>query len=186
MHPDHDAAATQSGLFWRGAGAGAILDHDHPLAGAVSGGLGAVMAEVVAEEMIDRARLQKEVLDDMRQAGETYTPEAYRQAYRQKLRPYIDASRLIVGSIAAALDQDPTVAIYAATTALENNLANSIPMPRFGSIPGIDIGRWMGEAYTCVQLTNLYNEAGVEGVFFKLVDDGVIGIHTSSKGETYS
>ena len=170
--------------FGVGASTGAILDRDHPLAGAVSGGLGAVMAEVVAEEMIDRARLQKEVLDDMRQAGETYTPEAYRQAYRQKLRPYIDASRLIVGSVTAALGQDPTVAIYAATTALENNLANSIPMPNIGSLV-MAIARGAREIYTTSQLNNLYKEVGVEGVFLKLVEDKIIGVHTSSKGETY-
>jgi hypothetical protein len=114
--------------FGIGAAMGAVLDHEHPLTGAVTGGMGAMMAEVVAETLVDRPQIEREVLQEMKQSGEPFSMPAYKAAYREKLQPYINTARLVVGSTIAAMGHNPTVAIAAATNALENNFAGTIPM----------------------------------------------------------
>lgn len=107
--------------FALGAGMGAVLDRDDPLAGAITSGAGAVIGEMVAESLVDREQIKREVSQEMEEKG-----VSFQEACRRKLQPYIDISRLVAGAVIAATGRDPSLAIYAATNALENNCIPSL------------------------------------------------------------
>jgi hypothetical protein len=107
--------------FGLGAAIGAAKDRDNPLTSALIAGTAAMMAEVVGETLVDREQLQIEVLKKMDREGRPITFESFNSAYQQQLRPYIDVTRLVVASAIAGMGHDPSVAITAATNALENN-----------------------------------------------------------------
>jgi hypothetical protein len=94
-----------------------------------------VIAEVVAESLVDRTQLQRDVLKEMKEAGIPESTPGYKEtAYQQKLRPYMDTARLVAASVIAASEHHPAAAIATATNALENNFAGD-PWPEIGSLP---------------------------------------------------
>jgi hypothetical protein len=111
--------------FALGAGMGAILDHDNPLAGGITGGAGAVIGEMVAESLVDREQVMREAKHEAQQEGRS---EEVDDIYRAKLRPYVDIGRLVAGSVIAATGHNPSIAIETATNALENNFAKTVPL----------------------------------------------------------
>lgn len=94
----------------------------------LTSGAGAVIGECVAEALIDRELLMKEALQESQIKGKSFDEKAFKSTYEEKLKPYISASRLIAGSVIAATGRDPSMAIAAATNALENNFAGT-PYP---------------------------------------------------------
>ena len=109
-----------------GMGVGMVMNPNNPIIGAITGGIGGFMAEVVAETLVDRSILEKETMEEL---GQSFTPELYQKTYREKLVPYSNIATLVVGSSICALEQDPTTALFTATNALENNFMGSIPLP---------------------------------------------------------
>ncbi|MGV8948687.1 MAG: DUF637 domain-containing protein [Candidatus Paracaedibacter sp.] len=133
--------------FGVGALAGSILDKDHPLAGAIKGGIGAMMAEVIAESLVDRQQVQNEVIQDLGlEQGRPLSQEHkdfYEAIYREKLYPAMNTAKLVVASVLASFGHDPSIAIVAAANALENNFAGPGSIPEFGGVPKeIREGSW--------------------------------------------
>lgn len=110
-----------------GALAGAILDKEHPLAGAIKGGIGAMMAEVITESLVDRQQIQNEVIQELElEQGRPLSQEdkaLFEAAYREKLQPAMNTAKLVVASVMASFGHDPSIAIATAANALENNFA---------------------------------------------------------------
>ena len=121
--------------FALGFGVGAALDSENVLTSGLTSGAGAVIAETVAETLVDRQQIQREVLQEMKRDGHVYDDDIYRAAYRAKLQPYAYIGRLVAGSVIAAMGHNPTLAIAAATNALENNFMGPVPSPELKAIP---------------------------------------------------
>jgi hypothetical protein len=86
-------------------------------------GAGAVIGEFVAETLADLEQLMEEARLETYKATDEFDEGYFNAAYRSKLQPYVDICRLVVGAAIAATSRDPTLAISAATNALENNFA---------------------------------------------------------------
>lgn len=110
-----------------GALAGAILDKEHPLAGAIKGGIGAMIGEVIAESLVDRQQIQNQVIQELElEQGRPLSQEdkvLFEAAYREKLHPAMNTAKLVVASVMASFGHDPSIAIATAANALENNFA---------------------------------------------------------------
>ena len=95
--------------------AGDILDNDHPLSGAIKGGIGAMMAEVIAESLVDRQQIQNQVTQELGlEESRAFSPEekaAYEATYREKLHPAMNTANLVVASVKASFGHDPSIAI---------------------------------------------------------------------------
>jgi hypothetical protein len=115
------------------------LGHDNILEEAIISGAGAVIGECAAEALADRDQLMREAMRESQTPGQPFDEKAFNEAYREKLQPYIDAGRLIAGSVIAATGRDPTLAIASATNALENNFAGLPEYPE-------ELEEVMGEA----------------------------------------
>lgn len=106
-----------------GTALGAAAGHKDVLVDALTSGAGAVIGECVAEALADRQKLLKEARRETYEAKGEFDEEYFKSVYRSKLQPYINIGRLVAGAVIAATGRDPTLAIAAATNALQNNFA---------------------------------------------------------------
>jgi hypothetical protein len=122
-----------------GAATGALLGHDNILEDALTSGAGAVIGEYVAESLVDREQLMNEARIETVETNGKFDEEYFNATYKAKLQPYVDIGRLVAGSVISATGRDPSLAISAATNALENNFMGHIRIPR-------EIAEGMGDA----------------------------------------
>ena len=105
-----------------GALAGYAMEGDAK--GAVAGAMGAIVAEIAAEQMIDRKALELQVEKKALKEGWIDDHDAIESAIQNKLQSTMDKARLITGTIALISGQKVDIALQTALNALENNFKN--------------------------------------------------------------
>jgi adhesin HecA-like repeat protein len=104
-----------------GGATGALLSDD-PLQGAMSGALGAVVAETFVELTTKSAEdLSLEILEEEWSKGRNPSKEDLKQRMQEQLQYKSDLGRLSATVAAIATDQDVTIASKTAANAVENN-----------------------------------------------------------------
>jgi hypothetical protein len=117
----------QKGLhFVGGAAAGIALNPDDPLRGAMSGGMGAALAEIFAEIMVDAEKIKAQVQEEAIQKGLALTPQDSKAKFEQKLHYQTEMARLAAGTVVLLAGQDVPTALFTGAIAVENNFTRSI------------------------------------------------------------
>jgi hypothetical protein len=86
--------------------------------------MGAVVAEVVAEMMIDRKEVKLGVEKQALKEGWSQDKERINEEFRDRLQPTLDKTKLVAGMLALAAGQKVDIALQAAANALEYNFLN--------------------------------------------------------------
>jgi hypothetical protein len=129
-----------------GAGTGALLSHDDPARGALSGAVGAVAAEVIAEALTPTIVEEVQKIDETMEERLAWeeglvSPEKYRdiradveQEIRTDLTTNVQAkARLLTALSTALMGLNPEIADHTAERAVENNWVHLALMTGFSA-----------------------------------------------------
>ena len=109
-----------------GGATGAALG-EKPLEGAAAGAFGAVTAEMIGELVLMNAQniageVADKVVEDLNEKNMPVTNDAIKKAVSDEVARKTDIIKLLTSGAALLLGQDVNIAVFTATTALDNNL----------------------------------------------------------------
>ena len=85
---------------------------------------GAVVSEIVAEQMVDRQAIETEVEKKALKKGWRLDDPRVDEEIRKRLQSTIDKTKVVVGTLALLSGQKVDIALQTGTNALENNFFN--------------------------------------------------------------
>ena len=161
--------------FGVGAGSGALFNSKNPLRGALSGGMGAVLSEVLAEQFVDPKVIKHEIRQEAQQNGKVLSSEESDKRFEEVLKYRTNLVRFTTASLVAIAGFDSTISILTTNNALDNNFIPSTMKATH------DPEKWVvdeedEEFIDYLTVSGLSDDAlrGIENLYYQLTKEGAI------------